>query len=432
MPVEHPPTPGLTPRRSPSRLGTTRPRPVRLPPFPKGRARSAHAWPRSSSPGVRPPTGRPCISGPSHASHSSIKRTSNSTPGSASSNSSLGRKAETPATVDGPDRPTRSPRPRGQRRGKPGPKRRDYSHLPAVEQVVELPAEQQRCAGCGAPFVAFPGTDNTTILEVEVRAHRRVYRRRRCRPSCSCGTHPGIVTAPPPAKVIPKSILGISVWVTVLLEKFVLPPDLPAAGGPEHPGAEPVAGHADRGPATAVAPVRAGVRLPGRAQPAATQWHADEPAGWSLSPRRARSVTAGISRVFHGADVVVFVLSPSRRVGARGSSGAGRGGHPDRGPVRGLPACPGQGRTILLAVCPAHVRRDFLTVARSWPDQEAWALGWVERIGVLYACNKRRSEAPGTTPLFAARHRKSGPPILIWKTRGSAIDMLNRPFPDPA
>src|SRR5512135_791239 len=133
----------------------------------------------------------------------------------------FGRKAETPATVDGPDRPTRSPRPRGQRRGKPGPKRRDYSHLPAVEQVIELPAEQQRCAGCGASFASFPGTDDTTILEVEVRAHRRVYRRRRYRPSCSCGTHPGIVTAPPPAKVIPKSLLGVSVWVTVLLDKFL-------------------------------------------------------------------------------------------------------------------------------------------------------------------------------------------------------------------
>jgi hypothetical protein len=56
--------------------------------------------------------------------------------------------------------------------------------------------------------------------------------------------------------------------------------------------------------------------------------------------------------------------------------------------------------TIVLAFCWAHVRRDFLPVARSWPDQEAWALGWVERIGVLYACNDRRLEAPRATPLF--------------------------------
>jgi transposase len=58
--------------------------------------------------------------------------------------------------------------------------------------------------------------------------------------------------------------------------------------------------------------------------------------------------------------------------------------------------------TIVLAFCWAHVRRDFLTVARSWPDQETWALGWVDRIGALYACNDRRSGAPRPSPRFAA------------------------------
>src|SRR5512143_48297 len=61
---------------------------------------------------------------------------------------------------------------------------------------------------------------------------------------------------------------------------------------------------------------------------------------------------------------------------------------------------------ILLAFCWAHVRRDFLTAARSWPDQEAWAVGWVDRIGVLYECNDRRLEVPCTTPLFTARDQE--------------------------
>lgn len=134
----------------------------------------------------------------------------------------FGRKADsTTTTAEGGDAPSRTSRPRGQRRGKPGPKRRDYAHLPATEQVIGLPVEQQRCTGCGAPFAAFPGTDETTLLEVDVRAHRRVYRRRRYRPTCTCGTHPGIVTAPPPAKLIPKSLLGVSIWVRVLLDKFL-------------------------------------------------------------------------------------------------------------------------------------------------------------------------------------------------------------------
>ena len=58
-------------------------------------------------------------------------------------------------------------------------------------------SETCRCSWCGQPFADFPGTEDSIILEVEVRAHRRVIRRRRYRPSCSCGAHSGIVMAPP-------------------------------------------------------------------------------------------------------------------------------------------------------------------------------------------------------------------------------------------
>src|SRR5512135_1021202 len=129
----------------------------------------------------------------------------------------FGRKADSTATAEGAARPDRTPRPRGQQRGKPGPKRRDYSHLPAIEQVVELPPEPQCWEHCGRSFASFPGTDDTTVLEVEVRAHRRISRRRRYRPTCSCSGRPGIVTAPPPAKVIPKS----QYRSTILLDKFL-------------------------------------------------------------------------------------------------------------------------------------------------------------------------------------------------------------------
>ena len=46
--------------------------------------------------------------------------------------------------------------------------------------------------------------------------------------------------------------------------------------------------------------------------------------------------------------------------------------------------------TIVLAFCWVHVRRDFLSVARSWPEQQTWALGWVEPIGRLYHLNDDR------------------------------------------
>ena len=89
-----------------------------------------------------------------------------------------------------------------------------------VEDKV-LPPDQCRCSRCGQPFADFPGTEDSTILEIDVRAHSRVIRRRHYRPTCSCGAHPGIVTAPPPDRLIPKSMLGISILVTVLLDKYL-------------------------------------------------------------------------------------------------------------------------------------------------------------------------------------------------------------------
>src|SRR5438552_6541729 len=135
----------------------------------------------------------------------------------------FGRKAETSAattpTATRRDDPPR--RPRGQQRGQKGPRRRDYSHLPAVSEEREIPGAQCCCRRCGRPFAPVSGTEDSTILEVAVRAHRRVIRRHRYRPTCACGAHPGIVTAPPAPRVIPKSILGVSIWVTVLLDKYL-------------------------------------------------------------------------------------------------------------------------------------------------------------------------------------------------------------------
>jgi transposase len=57
---------------------------------------------------------------------------------------------------------------------------------------------------------------------------------------------------------------------------------------------------------------------------------------------------------------------------------------------------------IVLAFCWAHVRRDFLTVARTWPEQEGWALAWVERIGEVYRRNDARRAALEEPAAFAA------------------------------
>ena len=321
----------------------------------------------------------------------------------------FGRKADAPASADGPTPVRRAPQPRGQQRGKPGPQRRDYAHLPAVEQVLELPPDQQRCSGCGQPLAPFPGTDDTTVLEIEVRAHRRIYRRRRYRPTCSCGVHPGIITAPPPAKVIPKSILGVSVWVSVLLDKFLF----------YRPTYRLLEDLATQGLDLAQGTLTDGLqRLLPLFEPlydllvehsqTQTLWHADETRWLVFATWEGKVGYRWYLWVFHAVNVVVFVLSPGRSHEV-----------PEEhlGPVEeGIlvvdryaayqAMAQVKAGTIVLAFCWAHVRRDFLGVARSWPDQETWALEWIDRIGGLYACTDRRLEAPRATPLFVERDQE--------------------------
>ena len=202
-------------------------RPVRSAPLRRSLtapARFAHAWSRSSSLGGRPPIGRVCIAAPSNARRNSKPRSTGFRALLRLREQQLfGRKTEAGAATE-PTVPPANPdappprRNRGQQRGRTGPKRRDYSHLPAVVKDHELPPEQCRCSRCGQPVADFPGTEDAILLEVDVRAHRRVIRRRRYRPTCSCAAHPGIVVAPPPSRLIPKSLLGVSIWVDLLLE----------------------------------------------------------------------------------------------------------------------------------------------------------------------------------------------------------------------
>src|SRR6266700_3335513 len=90
----------------------------------------------------------------------------------------FGRKTEAAAaTAPPPAAPAPAPRrPRGQQRGQPGPRRRDHSHLPAVVEDHELPGDRCHCRRCGRPFAPVSGTEDSTLLEVEVQAHRRLIR----------------------------------------------------------------------------------------------------------------------------------------------------------------------------------------------------------------------------------------------------------------
>ncbi len=52
---------------------------------------------------------------------------------------------------------------------------------------------------------------------------------------------------------------------------------------------------------------------------------------------------------------------------------------------------------VVLVFCWSHVRRDFITVGKGWPEHKEWALAWLRRIRELYRHHRQRriSQAGG-------------------------------------
>src|SRR5713226_8849341 len=133
-----------------------------------------------------------------------------------------GAKSEQSAGPDHADDPKpSSARPRGQQPGSQGHGRSDRSALLVVPEVHALSPAQSCCPACGEAFAPFPGAEESTIIEVQVQAHLRHIQRQRYQKTCRCPQVAGLVTAPPAPRVIPKSPLGVSLWTTVLLDKYL-------------------------------------------------------------------------------------------------------------------------------------------------------------------------------------------------------------------
>jgi transposase len=285
------------------------------------------------------------------------------------------------------------PRRRGQQRGKPGPKRRDYAHLPCEEEICDLAEDDKRCPCCGLPFEPFAGTEDSTVVEIKVRAYRRVIRRRRYRPACACPDNRGIITAPGPAKLIPKSIFGVSIWSQVLLDKYLFyRPTYRLLADLKTHGLDLSQGSLTDG-LKRLTPLFEPIyrKLVERSQQQSL-WHADETRWLVFVTCEGKVGYRWYLWVFHAKDVVVFILAMGRAHDV-----------PEKhlGPVQsGIMVVDRykayqaidkvKAGLIVLAFCWAHQRRDFLDVARSWPQLEGWGLGWLQHIRELYQRNDQR------------------------------------------
>jgi len=311
-----------------------------------------------------------------------------------------GDERSTPLSLPPPAIPNAPSKPRGQRRGSPGHGRRLYEELPPREVIHELPEDARRCLTCATSYLEC-GTEDSCEVEWEVVITKVIHRRKKYHRACSCDA-PMLITAPPPAKLIPKGLLAVSAVAHLVVNKFL-------HGQPINRQLHALELHSGVrfAPGTLVGvldqvglllrPVYDAILLHLRE---ASHWHADETRWMQYADQTKQRWWLW---VFAAPDAVTFVLDPSRSRAVPHRVFGLDDPSPDAKRARGNVSCDRwkayQGLTDLrTSFCWAHVRRDFTDLAKGYPHLlGAWTRAWVERIGQLYALNKYRlSFEPGT------------------------------------
>jgi transposase len=344
----------------------------------------------------------------------------------------FGKKSEKSARDDGgPDKRSSTTRSRGQQPGSQGHGRTPRPNLPVVEEFIDVRPEEKYCSVCGCARAQFFKTDDSEIVEVHVGAYVRKIRRKQYK-ACQCerDKFPGIIAAAPATRLFSKNSLGISVWVEVLLDKFLF----------STPTNRLCANFGYQGFSISQGTITSGLqRLPALFSPLAEamlakqmserMFHGDETRWLVFEPVEGKVGYHWFLWVVQSASVIYYRVSPGR-----GSEVVKK--HFSSMPEdvsRAIFICDRYSgykkfakdcSYILLAFCWVHVRRDFLEVARSRPEYEEWMFSWVDDIRQLYKLNAARLgywresvPMPEQSPAFSRRHKKLAQKLSEMKQR---------------
>jgi transposase len=323
-------------------------------------------------------------------------------------------------------------RPRGQQHGSSGHGRTMQTQLPARHEEAAL--DKTQCPKCGLAFNNLVDTEDSQVLEIEVKAYRRVIHRHRYSASCQCGCVDGIVCAAAPKRLIERGKFGISVWTSVLLDKFLY-------GRPSQRLLQDLADHGLNMSAGTLAgglqaiaplfkPLDRALQLKLRSEP---YWHADETRWAVFADVQGKVGHRWYLWVFHSSSVVHYVIDQTRAADVIVVELAGVG--------QGVISCdrysgykrfarlnPG----VVLAFCWAHVRRDFLELANAYPQSADWALQWVDLIGQLYHLNATRLKTGVDSPERVAAQHDLEQALLQMATRCTSEVANHELFPPAA
>jgi transposase len=283
--------------------------------------------------------------------------------------------------VEQPQTEPQQKRKRGQQKGSKGHSRSDRSGLDTDEETLEIPG--CACQKCGKPYLKLPTTKTSQLLEIQMSLLLMLYRRCTYVSQCQCQGKK-IVTAPPPPKLYPRTNIGNSMWVYLVVQKFLhqVPTnrtlkDLSLSGLPLSPGT-----------------VTGGFKIiEGLLEPlynevvdhcrGADIWNADE-SFWRVFGSDKKKWWLW---VIASLDAVVYILDPSRSKQVPDRFFAGSVGvlMTDR-----FSSYKALKEAIRKAWCWVHVRRDFFNTFMGVPVLKNWAQEWLLRIAELFVLEHRR------------------------------------------
>ncbi len=304
----------------------------------------------------------------------------------------------------------RSERTRGQQPGAPGHGRTQRPGLEERREEINPPPDACACARCGQPYTP-NGAEESTLVEIDVKAHKRVVNRPRWRRSCECPSSPVEVTAPPVPRLFPRTPYGISFWARFLFEHCACfrPVRRVAAWFSSH-GLAVSAGTLANSRKRFAALFETLYEAILAHQSDATLRHADE-TSWRVQELRGeeRSSRAWLWTSV-SADAVCFHIDASRSAEAGLKLFAEARSDTvivcDRySAYRRLVRLLGD--KMILSFCWSHARRDFIDCAAGQVRLTHWCQGWIERIAEIFRLNDARVKHhdPGLelqTPAFDA------------------------------
>jgi transposase len=310
---------------------------------------------------------------------------------------------------------------RGQQPDRPIPKPRDQRHLPEQEEIYDLSESEKYCPTCGLPHKPMPDTEDSEVLETqEVSGYRRTIRRKKYTPSCKCGGNKGIITAQGPAKLMPHSRYGASVWIHILLRKYRF--QIPVARILKNlalHGLDIPAGSVGGGLkrlAPLFEPIYAALE---ERSVKAKWWQADETRWNVFVTTKTKTTFRWYLWVFICDESVVHVIDPSRSAQViEEHLGSVVEGILLVDRYSAYKSYAKKHTGITLAFCWAHARRDFREAGLKYAPVGEWAQQWEERINALFHLNSLRVQYPVGSAAFA---REDG------KVR-EAIDEMHRTY----